>query len=178
MADVKKLKSNVELYFSQLKTTNDLPTPPGFALAIGLRSFNEILRIEKQEREIPGTYPEESMAILDMASSIIEDMYIKGGLKDQLHPAFTKFILSAFYRRNDKTTADERKDTKIYLHIEGVSDVQVMNQVESGGATAQKEINPSQTTKELDNVIEVDFETISPNKSNTTQEVSWEEEFG
>ena len=122
MNDPKLLRLNILDYFALLQEGYP-PTPPGLAMAIGLRGFDALLRIVKEEDLEPGTYPAESMDALMIARSMIEDFYITHGLRDAIPTQFTKFLLSAFFNRSEKTIQEMvgGTDNTLEITIAGVS---------------------------------------------------------
>lgn len=121
MGDSEKLRINLMDYFTLLKAHDLLPTPPGLATHIGLRGFDSLLHIMRIEEDQPGTYPKDSMDCLELAKSYIEDAYIQGGLRDAFPPQFTKFLLSAFFNRKEKTSTEIQQDTNINFRILGLN---------------------------------------------------------
>ncbi|MGD9156936.1 MAG: hypothetical protein PVG39_00890 [Desulfobacteraceae bacterium] len=123
MADPDRLRLKIVDYFSLLKDEDDpqLPTPPGLAMAIGLRGFDALQRIIRAEEDVPGTYMKESMACLELAGSFIEDAYIQGGLREAMPQQFVKFLLSTFFNRREKAQVDVNADMVFKIEIEGIS---------------------------------------------------------
>jgi hypothetical protein len=126
MADPDQLRMKVVDYFSML--TADLedrrhPTPPGLAMALGLRSFDALLHILQVAEEDPSTYPEESLDVLHVARTHIEDYYINNGLRETIPHAFLKFLLSAYFNRSEKTIQEtlNARDNQLNINILGIS---------------------------------------------------------
>lgn len=122
MANPILLRQKIVDYFTLLQPGSH-PTPPGMAMALGLNSFDAIIRIVKIEEDTPGTYPEESIDALFLARSLIEDHYINGGLRDAMPAQFLKFLLSAYFARSEKIIQETlgAKDNEISINILGVS---------------------------------------------------------
>jgi len=126
MSDPQRMREAVADYFSMLTEDPDNPkppTPPGLAMALGLRGFDALLQIKRTEEADPGTYSEEAMAVLDLAAAYIEDYYLTYGLKERLPAAFTKFLLSAYFNRSEKTIQEmvNQPDNNIQVNVLGVS---------------------------------------------------------
>jgi len=126
MANPESLLNKVEVYFNERRGAapdgSDIPpTPPGLAMAMGLRGFDALLRILQEEENNPGTYPEASMDVLVKARSYIEEYYIENGLREKLPHAFIKFLMSAFFGRNEKTITESQGNAQTQISILGVS---------------------------------------------------------
>ena len=123
LADPERIKESVIDYFSLCKMDETLrPTPPGMALALGFRSFDSLMRVIKAEEEAPGSYPEESMSVLEVARSYLEDFYIQAGLREVMPKEFIKFLLSSYFARSEKIASEDRKtDNTFTVNILGAT---------------------------------------------------------
>lgn len=123
LADPERIKNSVIEYFSLCKMDETLrPTPPGLAMAMGFRSFDSLMRVMKTEEEAPGSYPEESMLIVDMARSYLEDFYIQAGLREVMPKEFIRFLLSSYFARSEKIAGEDRRtDTNFTVNIQGAT---------------------------------------------------------
>jgi hypothetical protein len=124
MADAVQLRTSIEDYFSLLQVEGSHPTPPGLAMAIGLRGFDALMMIMKAVEDEPTSYPEDSVSVLYTARSYLEDYYLRNGLREAIPQAFTKFIMSAYFNRSEKTIQEQlnAKDNNIQISILGVSE--------------------------------------------------------
>ena len=125
MADPTSLRTKVVDYFSLLTEDPERPkhpTPPGLAMALGLRSFDTLLRIMQQAEDDPTIYPEESLDVLHVARSYIEDHFIQYGLREAIPTQFTKFLLSAYFGRSEKILQEtlNQKDNQLNINILGI----------------------------------------------------------
>jgi hypothetical protein len=127
MADANQLRLRVVDYFSLINDpTNEgpprHPTPPGLAMALGLRSFDALLRIMQVAEDDPSVYPEESLEVLHVARSYLEDHYISHGLREMIPTQFLKFLLSAYFNRSEKTIQEtlNAKDNQLNINILGI----------------------------------------------------------
>jgi hypothetical protein len=102
MENPEELHYRIVEYFSLLGEGAH-PTPPGLALAMGLNGFNALVRIINEAEIDPKAYPEESLNVLHVARSMLEDYYLDHGLREAIPAQFTKFIMSSFFNRNEKT---------------------------------------------------------------------------
>ena len=129
MEDPVALRLRVIDYFSLLEAERSHPTPPGLAMAMGLRGFDALMRILKEVEEEPITYPEEALDVLYTARSYLEDYYIRYGLKEAIPAAFTKFLLTAFFNRSEKTIQEtlNAKDNNLQINILGVSEPMILD---------------------------------------------------
>lgn len=126
MANPESLLNKTEIYFNELRGAGEdgkdiPPTPPGLAMAMGLRGFDALLFILHEEENNPGTYPEASMDVLVKARSWLESYYIENGLREKLPHAFIKFLMSAFFGRNEKTITESQGNAQTQISILGVS---------------------------------------------------------
>jgi len=126
MADPNQLRMKVVDYFSMLTADPEdrrHPTPPGLAMALGLRSFDALLHIMQVAEDDPSAYPEESLDVLHVARTHIEDYYINNGLRETIPHAFLKFLLSAYFGRSEKILQEtlNAKDNQLNINILGIS---------------------------------------------------------
>lgn len=126
MADPDELRMKVVDYFSMLTIDSEdrrHPTPPGLAMALGLRSFDALLHIMQVAEEDPSAYPEASLDVLHVARTHIEDYYINNGLRETIPHAFLKFLLSAYFGRSEKILQEtlNAKDNQLNINILGIS---------------------------------------------------------
>jgi hypothetical protein len=123
MADSVELRMKIIDYFSLIEAENSHPTPPGLALAMGLRGFDALMYIMKEEEASPGTYPEDSMDVLHVARSHLEAYYINHGLREAIPAQFTRFLMSAYFGRSEKIIQEQMGslDNQIHLDILGIS---------------------------------------------------------
>jgi hypothetical protein len=124
MADATQLRLSIEDYFSLIQEEKSHPTPPGLAMAMGLRGFDALMQIMKTVEDDPTFYPEDSTTVLYTARSYLEDYYLRNGLRESIPQAFTKFIMSAYFNRSEKTIQEQlnTKDNNIQISILGVSE--------------------------------------------------------
>lgn len=123
MADPDVLRMKIEDYFYLLNEEKMLPTPAGLAMAMGLHSFDSILKVLKTAQEDESIYPEESLSVLQYAKSMIEDRYIQLGLQERIPQAFTKFLLSAYFARSERIISEQQGavDNNFQINVLGVS---------------------------------------------------------
>jgi len=124
MASPDVLRLRVTEYFSFLEDTGEPPTPPGLARARGFSNVSILSRTLATADAEPGTYLEESVDALLMACSYIEDWYVRQGLKEAIPTAFTRFLLSAYHNRSERTIQENTGGSKndLTVSILGVSD--------------------------------------------------------
>lgn len=115
LADPERVKTSVIDYFSLCQLDETIrPTPPGLAMAMGFRSFDSMMRAMRTEEEAPGSYPDEAMAVLEVARTYLEDYYIQAGLREAMPKEFIKFLLSSYFSRSEKIASESLKNDNTF----------------------------------------------------------------
>lgn len=168
MANAEELYFRIVEYFTLLGESAH-PTPPGLALAMGLTGFDSLMRIIKKAEVDTQAYPKESLDVLHVARSLLEDYYLDHGLREAIPAQFTKFIMSSFFNRNEKTiqegTGQAGGNTTINVNILGISrpyeiDPQHPN-LEATGMNTRPGFDDK--TIEVDNRFNLPPGTVAPN---------------
>lgn len=132
MADPEALRLKIVDYFSLLTSQVPLPdgtfpprqhpTPPGLAMAMGLRGFDALMQIIQRAEVDPDAYPEESLNVLHVARSLIEEHYLINGIREVIPQQFCKFMLSAYFNRSEKTIQENlnARDNNLNINILGL----------------------------------------------------------